>query len=199
MRITKSAKTRKYVIERIANIFNKKGYKGTSISDITNATKLTKGSIYGNFVNKEELAVEAFKYNTEIISTEIEIAFGESQSSYQKIIYMTEFYRKNWIKINDFGGCPLMNAAIESDDALPFLKTHVQESISQWIDRTTSVIEEGQNTGEFNSKIDARLYAEQFLIFIEGGIMLAKILNNKKSLESAINRLVTILDQEIKA
>jgi TetR/AcrR family transcriptional repressor of nem operon len=37
-----------------------KGYSGTSMSDITAATGLTKGSIYGNFENKDEVAIAAF-------------------------------------------------------------------------------------------------------------------------------------------
>ena len=31
-----------------------KGYTGTSLSDIVDATGLTKGAIYGNFANKDE-------------------------------------------------------------------------------------------------------------------------------------------------
>jgi AcrR family transcriptional regulator len=62
MIITKAAKTSRYIIERTAPIFNRNGYTGTSLSDITKATGLTKGAIYGNFKNKEELALEAFNY-----------------------------------------------------------------------------------------------------------------------------------------
>ena len=47
--IPRSEKTRQFIIETTASLFNKKGYAGTSMSDLTEATKLTKGSIYGNF------------------------------------------------------------------------------------------------------------------------------------------------------
>ena len=50
-------------LEKIAPIFNKNGYVGTSLSDITQATGLTKGAIYGNFKDKEALAIEAFNFN----------------------------------------------------------------------------------------------------------------------------------------
>lgn len=56
MKASKAEKTRKFIIESTAQHFNNKGYQGTSISDITGATGLTKGSIYGNFKNKEDLA-----------------------------------------------------------------------------------------------------------------------------------------------
>jgi len=48
----KAEQTRRMIIEKAAPIFNKKGYLGTSISDLTKSTGLTKGAIYGNFKDK---------------------------------------------------------------------------------------------------------------------------------------------------
>lgn len=45
--MVRNEKTRKFIIGRTSPIFNKKGFVGTYLSDITEATKLTKGSIYG--------------------------------------------------------------------------------------------------------------------------------------------------------
>ena len=47
--LTKAKRTRSYIISKVAPIFNKKGYSATSLIDMTSATGLTKGSIYGNF------------------------------------------------------------------------------------------------------------------------------------------------------
>src|ERR1700712_5214877 len=61
--VSKSERTRQFIIEKTAAIFNKKGYAGTSMSDLTDATKLTKGSIYGNFENKEAVALAVLDFN----------------------------------------------------------------------------------------------------------------------------------------
>jgi AcrR family transcriptional regulator len=61
--MSKSERTKNYIIEKAAPIFNTKGFAGTSLSDLTEATGLTKGSIYGNFENKEEIAIQVFKYS----------------------------------------------------------------------------------------------------------------------------------------
>jgi hypothetical protein len=42
--VTKAEKTSEFIIQKVAPIFNKHGYSGTSMSDLTNATKLTKGA-----------------------------------------------------------------------------------------------------------------------------------------------------------
>ena len=63
----RSKRTRQLIIESAAPIFNKKGYAGTSMSDLTTATGLTKGSIYGNFKDKDDVAVHAFQHNIDLI------------------------------------------------------------------------------------------------------------------------------------
>ena len=46
---TDNLNTSDFILETVAPIFNRKGYAGTSLSDLTAATGLTKGAIYFNF------------------------------------------------------------------------------------------------------------------------------------------------------
>lgn len=52
---TKRSDTRKKILDAAARLFAKKGYAGTSIRDITNATKLTQPVIYYYFGSKAGL------------------------------------------------------------------------------------------------------------------------------------------------
>ncbi len=61
--MTKGQQTRREIIEKAAPLFNKKGYEGTSLSDLMDVTGLQKGGIYRHFDNKEELAAAAFDYS----------------------------------------------------------------------------------------------------------------------------------------
>ena len=61
--LTKSEHTIHFILETVAPIFNKHGYAATSMSDLTSATGLTKGAIYGNFENKEQLAIAVFQFS----------------------------------------------------------------------------------------------------------------------------------------
>ena len=62
--MNKAEKTKSFIIEKTATLFNTKGFAGTSLNDITEATGLTKGSVYGNFKNKDEVALAVFEFNT---------------------------------------------------------------------------------------------------------------------------------------
>ncbi|RZK05397.1 MAG: TetR/AcrR family transcriptional regulator, partial [Flavobacterium sp.] len=45
--MSKSEQTKQFIIEKAAPIFNKKGFAGTSMNDILEATGLAKGGVYG--------------------------------------------------------------------------------------------------------------------------------------------------------
>jgi TetR/AcrR family transcriptional repressor of nem operon len=47
--------TRQKIIEAAAHLFARKGFYGTSISDLAQATELTKGAFYHHFESKEAL------------------------------------------------------------------------------------------------------------------------------------------------
>ena len=57
--MTKGQQTRRGIVEKAAPLFNQKGYEGTSLSDLMDATGLQKGGIYRHFDSKEELAAAA--------------------------------------------------------------------------------------------------------------------------------------------
>src|SRR5216684_2074555 len=63
--MTKGEQTRRKIVEAAAPIFNQRGYEGSSLNDLREATGLKKGGIYRHFASKEELAAEAFDYTWE--------------------------------------------------------------------------------------------------------------------------------------
>ncbi len=52
---TKGIKTRQQIVAKSLQLFSVKGYFNTSISDILEATHITKGGLYGHFGSKEDI------------------------------------------------------------------------------------------------------------------------------------------------
>ncbi|MGK6342336.1 TetR/AcrR family transcriptional regulator [Chryseobacterium sp. DT-3] len=197
--MSKAEKTKQFIIEKTASLFNTKGYLSTSLSDITEATGLTKGSIYGNFDNKDQVALEVYKYNSSLLSKSMARSLGDDfPSTIDKLNAFVSFYRKNWKAVFENGGCPLMNAATEADDTFPSLKKQVTQSFEGWIKKITSVIVEGQKTGEIHPDIDADEYGSLFIMLVEGGILLAKTTEEEKYLHLALDRILFMIDKELK-
>jgi AcrR family transcriptional regulator len=196
--MSKAEKTKQFIIEKTASLFNTKGYISTSLSDITEATGLTKGSIYGNFENKDQVALEVYKYNAQLLKQSMSRSFSdEFPTTLDKLYAFVAFYRKNWQSVFSNGGCPLMNAATEADDTSPMLKNQVTQSFREWISKISSVISQGQQNSELSADANAEEYAALFIMLIEGGILLSKTTGEEKFLNQALDRALHIIDNEL--
>ena len=189
----RSEKTRNYIIEKTASIFNKKGYTGTYLSDLTEATGLTKGSIYGNFKDKNEVALEAFRYNYHRLSEEVAKKMRKESRADKKLLIYLDHYKADYKNIFANGGCAILNTAVDADDGNLLLKSEVEKKIKGWIRMFVSVIEEGKKKKEIKG-IDALKYAHKTIAIIEGSVMLAKTLNEPDILLNNIE----ILKEEVK-
>jgi len=170
--MSKAEKTRQFIVEKTAPIFNKKGYAGTSISDMTEATGLTKGSIYGNFTNKDEVALAAFDHNLKTVSGHIRTEMERKKTIREKLLVYVDVY--NNFRFFPDGGCPILNTAVESDDTHPALKKKAVEAILSWKDRIVSLLQKGIESKEFKSALDPEQTALTIIATIEGGIMIAR-------------------------
>ena len=171
--MSKAEKTRQFIVERTAPIFNKKGYAGTSISDMTEATGLTKGSIYGNFANKDEVALAAFDHNVKKVIAMVRAEMEKKKTVREKLLVYVDVYNNP----HGFpeGGCPILNTAVESDDTHEALKKKVMDVILSWKDLIISLLQQGTVNKEFREITDPEQTALSIIATIEGGIMIARV------------------------
>jgi len=195
--MSKADLTRQLIIEKTATIFNKKGFAGTSLTDITNATGLTKGSIYGNFENKEEVALAVFKHNAGELWKKKENWISGHNDAKSKLTALIDFYRKNWRELFENGGCPVMNAATDADDVMPLMKERVKKTVENWVNNVVKILEEGIEQSTFKPTINTMEYSRLFIMMIEGGILLSKITDKPDSLYLALDRVEKIIASEI--
>jgi len=192
--MTKAEQTKAFIIEKTAPIFNTKGYEGTSISDITNATGLTKGSIYGNFVNKDEVAMAVFDYNLHKVQTIIRSEVTKYQAAKAKLLVYVDVYDNFLNYPFPQGGCPIMNTATEADDTHPVLRAKAANAITDWKNKIVRLIEQGIAAGEFNKKTNAEGTALTMIAIIEGAIMISKLTGKIGYRKSILQSVRTIIN-----
>ncbi len=192
--MVRSEKTRQLIIEKTASIFNKKGYTGTYLSDLTNATGLTKGSIYGNFKDKNEVAVEAFKYNYKFQSEQILEIMSQENNAFDKLLVFLNYYKTAFRPIFNNGGCAILNTAVDADDGNNLLKEEVIKTIHNWHQRIVTILKEGIKQNELES-IDVENFSYRIIALVEGSVMLAKTLDKPEILLNNIDFLETEINQ----
>ena len=192
-KISKAEQTRAYIIEKTAPVFNKKGFEGTSLSDMTTATGLTKGSIYGNFSNKDEVALESFDYNLRKITNIISSEMSRHQTAKEKLLVYVNVYDDFLKHPFPEGGCPILNTATEADDTHPALKKKASQAIQNWKMKIEELIEAGVTAKEFKKTTNTEAKALTIIAAIEGAIMITKLtgkINYRNAIMDSVKQII---------
>ncbi|WP_217562606.1 TetR/AcrR family transcriptional regulator [Paenibacillus sp. GbtcB18] len=171
----KGEQTRMIIIQKSAELFNVRGYAGSSIKDIMQVTGLKKGGIYRHFTGKDQLAAEAFDYATAILSERFSAAIESTDTAIEKALVIFDVYKD---AVNDppvIGGCPLLNTAIESDDTHPVLREQALQVMKQFLSTIQEFIQDGIQTGELRSDTEVVSLSSLILSTLEGAIMASKL------------------------
>jgi AcrR family transcriptional regulator len=195
---TKAERTTQYIIETVAPIFNKHGYVGTSMSHLTEATGLTKGAIYGNFENKEALALEAFRFNRKLLLAKTEELLNIDGNSLDKIYALINFYRQYDVFTMQMGGCPILNIGVDSQHNNSLLAAANKETIKEIEGKIALVIENGVKAGEIKIPVPPLQFAKQLYTILQGAVAMATMTRDRKYLVNTMAYLELLVKNEIK-
>jgi len=162
---------------------------------MTDITGLTKGSIYGNFKNKDEVAIEAFKFNLQTMNHLFSSEMAKKNTFRDKLLVYSEVMSNFSETTFPRGGCPILNTAVESDDTHPGLKHRAQKALLSWKDKIVVILKSGVEAGEFKNIQDPEQIAVTILALLEGGIMIRKLTDNQKSIQLIMKSLRTYIEQ----
>ena len=191
---TKAERTKKHIIQTASLIFHKKGYANTSMSDILTATGLTKGGIYGNFKSKEEIAMEAFDYNTNRLFEQAgQLIDSTSLTSIEKLYSVLKLHYKNLQDLKLDGRCPILNTAVETDENNPWLWEKVVRVMEQWQQSLIKIMVEGIAKHEMKDSISPEYYAGLFISLIEGGVLLSRIYRSPSYISNNLQEIKKII------
>jgi len=191
--LSKAERTKQFIVEKTAPVFNEKGYAGTSLSDLTEATGLTKGSIYGNFENKDEVALAVFDYNYNRVAEYIKAKLMATENAVDRLLVYPQVYR-NYLKIPFLhSGCPILNTATEADDTHPLLKEKAAAALSFWKKSIENQVKRGIARGEIKTGTNAAEIAVLLISLVEGAFMQAKVTGRTAELNIAMNYLEKII------
>ncbi|WP_067035739.1 TetR/AcrR family transcriptional regulator [Allomuricauda sp. CP2A] len=194
----KAERTTAYIIETVAPIFNRFGYVGTSMSDLTEATGLTKGAIYGNFENKEALALSAFEYNQKQLLATIDEKLDVEGNALDKLYSLMQFYKQYDIFSLPMGGCPILNVGVDAQSNNSLLAAAVKETIKEIEGKIALVLENGVNQNEIHLPVPPLQFARQLFTMIQGAIAMSTMTRDRKYLINTISYLEHLVQREIK-
>lgn len=192
--MSKSEKTRQFILEKASVLFNQSGYAGTSMDHIMKATGLSKGALYGNFRSKDEIALAAFELSVAKVSAEIRERTKVIEHTLDKLKAVVYFYKERTLNPPVEGGCPIQNTAIEADDAHPELREKAMQAMNYWTEGIVRTLQKGIERGEVRADVDVAAFAIRFVGTLEGGIMLARLYKDIHYFDIMSRQLLEMVD-----
>src|SRR5215813_1697058 len=184
----KGEATRRRIVAQAASLLNTQGYRTTPVSEIMRVTGLRKGGIYRHFDSRTRLTLEAFEYAVAQKRDRFLRAVEGQAMATDALLAVLDLFREGpRAEVLD-GGCPIMNLAIESDDADPALRTAARKAMTQLIGAFEGLIVRGIQAGEF-PKGDARARARVIVAGLEGGILLGNLYKDRAPMEAVLEHL----------
>jgi TetR/AcrR family transcriptional regulator, transcriptional repressor for nem operon len=193
----KGSNRRAAILASAAPIFNQRGFAGTSIADILEATALEKGGLYNHFASKEELAIEAFDYAYAQVEAYFTKAMRAAAPGLGRVrAYIDAFGHYCERPVVD-GGCPVINACIEADDALPFLRDRVTSAFSAMRAAVSRNLVRARAGGELPENLDVEQATDFVVAALEGAVLLARGLRSRAHARRVIAALQAWLDERV--
>jgi TetR/AcrR family transcriptional repressor of lmrAB and yxaGH operons len=174
-------------IARIAEVFREQGFEGASLSAITAASGLGKGSLYNHFPGgKDQMAAEVLQHVDRWFETEIYTplrATGRPRTAIVAMFEATDSYFRNGRRICLVGAFAL-------DATRDRFAAAVQDYFARWIAALAAALERG-GAGS------ARTLAETTVAGIQGALVLTRALDDPavfgRQLEQLQARLLSAL------
>ena len=154
---------------------------------------MSKGSIYGNFENKDEVALAAFDYNFGRVSSYLKSRMSEQVDSIERLLVYPKTFR-NYLALPFLqAGCPILNTSTEADDTHPLLREKAANALLEWRRAVEEQIIRGISRQEIKPDTKSEEVAVVLISMTEGAIMQAKVLGNTDTLKITMAYLETFI------
>jgi len=163
--------TRKKLISAALKLFVKKGYYGTSISDISKATKLSKAAIYFHFKNKDALLKSILEeYERIFMDRMIEEVESRSGEVIEKFTCLLRFVLNFPIKNREI--CLfLVNLSTELFDDKKKYEREINGIYKKYYNFFSGLLEKGKEEGLIGKNYNLRILTLILIGLLEGNLL----------------------------
>ena len=183
---------RENVLDAATKVFWKKGFTGTSVNNLIEATGLGKRSLYQEFGNKEALFKECLENYILNVNKEANSILPRKPLGLQNII---DFFqnRINYASTCDCDGCMVVKAALEKELIDVQIFSIVQDALTGHEEAFLNCLVAAQENGEISADKDCKALAGYLMTFAVGMMVKGKTDVSRESLEAGVKVLLSVL------
>ena len=186
----KGSQTRRNIVEKSLQLFSVKGYFNTSVSDILNATGLTKGGLYGHFASKEDIWFAVYDEAVRIWKDIVFAGIRSNSDPIKRIEIFIENDINKYLGANVFeGGCFFLNMLVELSGQSASMSNHIMSGFVSLSDLLRSWFEEAAQNNMLRDDLNLDEIANFIVISLNGAAALYISNRDRSILEQTILQL----------
>lgn len=173
------------LIHALSDVFRTQGYEGASLSQISEVTGLEKASLYHRFPGgKEDMVAAVVSHIIQWFQDYVFAPLEGPGKPAQKVGRVAQNLRGFYA--DGCKSCVLDTLSLPGGG--PALREAVRGALKAWLQAFAGIAREAGASGA-----EARERAEQAIIQIEGSIVLARVLGDRRPFHRALDRLPGLL------
>ncbi|PKV51049.1 TetR family transcriptional regulator [Aquimarina sp. MAR_2010_214] len=184
---------RNTVLQKATEVFHVKGYNGTSMQDLVDATDLNRSSIYNSFGSKLHMFLEVLSYYQSTFGNNISQKLAQSYNATEAIEAIFDLYVHEIINDNNRKGCLVVNCKSEMTNQEPLIKSFMEKNQDRMIAMLEDIVTKGQMEKIFNQNQTASQYALYLFSSIQGLRMTGILNKNEEDLRNLIRTILKVL------
>ena len=179
---------RNHILETAQEIISGKGFSAVGLNEILKASGVPKGSFYHYFGSKEIFGEELLKNYFSIYYLSLEEQLSQPNlSGAERLMGYWEAWLETQSSCDPKGKCLAVKLAAEVSDLSEPMRTVLQQSTNQVIERLAQAIEDGIADGSLAANLNAKTLAMTLYQLWLGASLLAKITRDRNPLVSALD------------
>ncbi len=192
----KGIQTRQQIVNKSLQLFSVKGYFNTSISDILEATHLTKGGLYGHFLSKEDIWNAVYEEAVKIWRSIVFKDVRKTSDPLKRIEKTIENALRDYLGADVFeGGCFFANMLVELSGQSATMNKQVLRGFIHFSRLFRSWLEEADRKGLVKKGLNFQEIADFIVVSINGAVTLYSAGRDPETWKQTISQLKFYISQ----
>jgi TetR/AcrR family transcriptional repressor of nem operon len=183
------------VLQKAKEVFCIKGYNGTSMDDLVQATGLSRSSIYDTFKDKYGLFLKSLNYYSCMQKEGLEKQCAKPEGPKKKIRSIFDYTIKDILADQEGKGCLMISVSMELgavDKDVSNLFITGMEEMEQVL---STLVKEGQTKGEIPKKFTSKALGKHLYNSLVGLRVTGKSRPDAEVLREIVKLTLSILDE----
>ena len=186
--------TKQRLLNAAERLMLAKGFAATSVEEICDAAKLTKGSFFHYFDSKAQLGREVLERFCASGQQQMQAACAAAKDPLQRVYAHVEWAIAVTKRCRQSQACLLGTFAQELSDTHPMIRSVCANAFTRWAQRLKEDLDAAKAIYAPRARLDTASLAEHFIAVLEGAKILARAKQDPRIEERSLRHFKRYLE-----